>query len=73
MQENETAHCAVRQGLGLLTRWFSKKGRQRVALSFLAEKRLGNTLYRDGRRIAIRWELLDAEGAVLASGPMRYG
>ena len=35
---------------------------------FLAEKQLGNTLYRAGKRIQLRWQCLDAEGAVLAEG-----
>ena len=63
----------VRGWIGLNTRNGVRKGQHRVGLVFMAEKKLGNTLYRNGKRIAIRWQLLVALGAVLAEGPMRYG
>lgn len=48
-------------------------GTKRAGFSFFAEKRLGNTLYRNGTRITIHWNALDAEGAVVAEGAMAYG
>ena len=73
VKAGETAHVEVRDWIGLNTRALFKKGKHRVGLLFLAEQKLGNTLYRNGKRIAIRWQCLDAQGEVLADGPMRYG
>jgi hypothetical protein len=73
VKQGETTHFGVRTALGLKTRAFENKGKHRVGLAFQAEPRLGSTLYRAGRRIAIRWQLLDDEGTVLSDGPMRYG
>ena len=73
VKASETVHVDVRGWIGLNTRNGVRKGQHRVGLVFMAEKKLGNTLYRNGKRIAIRWQLLDALGAVLAEGPMRYG
>ena len=66
-------HFDVRQKLGVRARAFQKKGTYRVGLVFQAEKKLGNTLYRDGARIDITWQCLDEEGATLSEGPMKYG
>jgi hypothetical protein len=73
VQADETVHVEVRDWIGLNTRAVFKKGKHRVGLLFLAEKKLGNTLYRGGKRIGIRWQLRDALGEVLDEGPMRYG
>ena len=73
VKPDETAHFEVRRALVVKARAFEKKGKHRVSLVFRAEKRLGNTLYRNGRRIGIQWQLLDAEGGVLSKGAMRYG
>ena len=54
-------------------RTFTVKGSRRVGFSFFSEKKLGNTIYRNGRRIAIRWTALDGSGKVLADGAMAYG
>jgi hypothetical protein len=66
-------HVDVRQQLLARGRAFQKKGTYRVGLVFQAEKKLGNTLYRDGARIDITWQCLDGEGATLTEGPMKYG
>ena len=73
VKAGETTHVEVRNWLGVDTRAVFKRGKHRVGLVFLAEKKLGNTLYRDGKRITIQWQLRDALGEVLAEGPMRYG
>ena len=73
VKAGETAHVEVRDWIGLNTRAAFKKGKHRVGLLFLAEKMLGNTLYRDEKRIAIRWQCLDVQDEVLAEGPMGYG
>ncbi|MHC5019155.1 MAG: hypothetical protein ACYTGX_03375 [Planctomycetota bacterium] len=51
----------------------ARNGAKRAGFSFFAEKRLGNTIYRNGTRITIRWNALDAAGAVVAEGAMAYG
>ncbi len=33
----------------------------------------GQAIFRDGQRIIIRYQLLDADGGVLAEGPFKYG
>ena len=68
-----TTHLDVRRKLKVNARAFEKKGKHRVALVFQSERRLGNTLYRDGTRIDIVWQCLDERGAVLSKGTMRYG
>lgn len=73
VQEGATTHCAVRQTIAVEARAFEKRGSHRVALAFRAEKRLGHTIYSAGKRIAVRWQCLDAEGGVPAEGAMRYG
>jgi hypothetical protein len=73
VKAGETVHLAVKRTFGVRARAFEKKGQHRVALAFQAEKRLGSTIYRDGKRISIQWQCLDAEGAVLGDGPMKYG
>ena len=69
----ESIHCAVERTPRVRTRAFVHEGKQRVELVFQAEERLGHTLYQDGRRITIRWQCLDGDGAVLEEGPMGYG
>ena len=73
VKAGDTVQVEVRDWIGLNTRAVFKKGKHRVGLVFMAEKKLGNTLYRDGKRISIRWQCLDDEGEVLDEGPMRYG
>jgi len=73
VKAGETVHVEVRDWIGLNTRAVFKKGKHRVGLLFMAEKKLGNTLYRDGKRIAITWQLRNDLGEVLDEGPMRYG
>lgn len=64
----------VRQRIEVRARAFrAKNGQHRVGLIFVAEEKLGHTLYRDGARIGIRWQCLDDEDAVLAEGAMEYG
>ncbi len=70
---DETTHCAVRTGLVVKARAFERKGQHRIGVVFQAEKRLGNTLYRRGKRIGLTWQCLNADGDVLAEGAMRYG
>lgn len=73
VKAGEATHCEVKRSPDLRTRAIQKGGTYRVGLAFVAEKRLGSTLYRNGKRITITWQCLDAEGEVLAQGPMRYG
>ena len=73
VKAGETVAFEVRAKIVVKARAFTKKGKRRVGLVFMAEKRLGNTLYRKGKRIDIGWECLDAKGKVLADGKMRYG
>ena len=73
VKAGDTVHVEVRDWIGLDTRAVFRKGKHRVGLLFLAEKKLGNTLYRGGKRIGIRWQLRDALGEVLDEGPMGYG
>ncbi len=73
IKADATTHFEVRTALVAKARAFEKKGKHRVGLVFQAEKRLGNTLYRAGKRIGIQWQCLDAEGEVLSEGAMRYG
>ena len=73
VKAGETTHLEVRQWIAVNARACEKKGKQRVSLVFQAEEKLGNTLYRHGKRIGIRWQCLDDEGTVLDEGPMRYG
>ena len=68
------AHVEVRTQLAVKPRAFlNKHGKHRVGLVFVAEKKLGNTLYRGGKRIAITRQCLAAEGEVLDEGTMGYG
>lgn len=69
----QTVQLDVRRKLVVKARAFTKKDKQRVALVLQAERRLGNTLYRNGRRIQIQWQCLDKQGRVLSKGKMRYG
>ena len=69
----ETVHLDVRESLSAIPRAFFKRGQHRLGLAFEAEQKLGHSLYRDGKRIRIRWQCLDAEDGVLAEGLMRYG
>ncbi len=79
VKADATTHVDVRSKLTVRTRAFlAKNGKHRVGLAFVAEKRLGHTLYRDAKRIAITWQCLGADGAageatVLAEGAMEYG
>ena len=73
VKSDETVACDVKTGLKMNTRALFRKGKHRVGLLFMAAKKLGHTLYRNGRRIPIEWQCLDAEGEVLAKGAMRYG
>lgn len=73
VEPDATVACDVKTGLKMNTRALFRKGKHRVGLLFMAEKKLGHTLYRNGRRIPIEWQCLDAEGEVLAKGTMRYG
>ena len=74
VKTGEQVRFEVRERLNVRARGFTNlKGKRRVGLVFIAERRLGNTLYRKGRRIAITWQCVDAEEKVLAEGPMRYG
>lgn len=73
VKEGETTHFEVRTKVVARARAIQKKGKHRVGLIFQAEKRLGNTLYREGKRIAIEWQLLDENDEVLSKGTMRYG
>lgn len=73
VKAGETVHVEVRDWIGLNTRAVFRKGKHRVGLLFMAEKKLGNTLYRDGKRITIQWQLRNLLGEVLDEGPMRYG
>ena len=73
VKAGETVNLDVRQKITVNARAFTKKGKQRVALVFQAERRLGNTLYRNGKRIDIQWQCLDKKGALLSEGGMRYG
>lgn len=70
----EATHIAVRQKLEVRARGLvNKKGQHRVGVVFVAEKKLGNTLYRDGKRIDITWQCLDENGDVLTDGTLKYG
>ncbi len=73
VQEGATTHCAVRQAIAVEARAFERRGKHRVAPAFQAEKRLDHTIYRAGKRSAVRWQCLDAGGGVPAEGAMRYG
>lgn len=73
VKAGQTVHLDVRRKIVIEARAFTKKERQRVALVFRAEQRLGNTLYRNGKRIHIRWQCLDEHDHVLSEGKMRYG
>ena len=68
-----TIRLGVKETLTTRGRTFSINGTKRAGFSFVAEKRLGNTIYRDGARITIQWNALDAGGTVCAEGPMAYG
>ena len=71
--KGETTHFAVHTKLQVRTRAVVRRGKHRVGLVFMAEKGLGNTLYRNGKRIPIQWQTLDADDEVLGEGTMRYG
>ena len=73
VKAGETVHFDVRRKIAVNARAFRKKGTHRVALVFQSERRLGNTLYRKGKRIDIRWQCLDGKDDVLSEGKMRYG
>ena len=73
VRAGETATVNVTQKLTTRGRTFSMHGKKRAGFSFVGEKHVGNTIYRDGKRIPITWEAMDAEGKVCASGPMAYG
>jgi hypothetical protein len=73
VQAGKTVHLDVKRKIAVHARAFTKKNKQRVALVFKAEPRLGNTIYRNGKRIDIEWQCLDVKGAVLSQGNMRYG
>ena len=73
VRADDTTHFAVRTELRVRARAIQRKGKHRVGLVFQAEKKLGNTLYRDGKRIPIEWQLLDGSDEVLSKGKMRYG
>ncbi len=44
----------------------------RVAMSITGQK-AGLTIYKAGKRIPIRYRLVDSEGTELAAGKMNYG
>jgi hypothetical protein len=73
VKPGETVPFRVQERLHVRARAFEKNGKHRVGIAFQAEKRLGHTLYRDGLRIAITWQCLDAKKKVLSKGAMRYG
>jgi hypothetical protein len=73
VKAGETVHFPVCETLEVNARAREQRGKRRVALVFVAEKGLGNTLYRKGKRITIRYECLDAEGDVVGAGNMNYG
>jgi len=73
VKAGETLDIDVRDKIVLKTGAIVRKGKLRLSLAFQVEPRLGTTLYRNGKRMAIGWEGLDAKGAVLTDGTMRYG
>lgn len=73
VKAGETTPFRVQGRIKVRARAFEKHGKHRVGLAFQAEKRLGHTLYRDGLRIGITWQCLDADRKVLSKGAMRYG
>lgn len=44
----------------------------RVGMAITGQK-AGLTIYREGKRIPVRYRLVDAEGSELAAGKMNYG
>ena len=73
VEAGKTVRLDVRRTLRLQTRAKRAKGALQVSLAFVAEPKLGHTLYRDGTRIPIGWECLDERGEILAHGPTTYG
>ncbi|GIS61850.1 MAG: hypothetical protein CM1200mP2_40750 [Planctomycetaceae bacterium] len=42
-------------------------------MTITGENESGLTIFRQGRRIAIQYRVLDAQGRAIASGVMKYG
>jgi hypothetical protein len=51
----------------------ARQSRTTVNVDVRGENRSGLSLYRDGRRIELRFRLLDPEGTARASGTIHYG
>jgi len=45
----------------------------RILMTITGENESGLTIFRQGRRIAIEYRVLDAQGRAIASGVMKYG
>ena len=45
----------------------------RILMTITGENESGLTIFRQGRRIAIQYRVLDAQGRAIASGVMKYG
>ena len=45
----------------------------RILMTITGENESGLTIIRQGRRIAIQYRVLDAQGRAIASGVMKYG
>ena len=73
VEAGETVHLDVKTRLALKAQMLFKWDEHHASLVLLAEEKLGNTLYRKGKRIALCWECLDEADTVLAEGPMKYG
>lgn len=68
VKTDETVQLDVHESLRVTTRATFNRGQHRVGLAFEAEKKLGHSLYRDGKRIGIRWQCLGGHiGACLAT------
>jgi len=44
-----------------------------LQMSVQGARRAGMSLYRDGKRIPMRYRVVDARGAAVAEGAMQYG
>lgn len=57
----------------LKARATKKKGMLRLGFALVTEQGAGASVFRDGKRIRVGYELLDGAGRKLASGTMKYG
>lgn len=68
-----TTRLTIGETVHLGTRVVIRKGRLNIGFALTTDRKWGASVFQDGKRIPVRYELLDKSGKKLSSGPLKYG